>query len=152
MDILTMNQNVFGSSFETTRRTNFTENAINSELIIPTSAVELSYEEVEYIDGGATNVYRGIDGWVHLTNIAANIWANFKLTASLFASAAASAATVVGVIWSIVAAVGGTITMANTFLASANLLLAIGFMMAHNGYQEKGWSVLGFGFTLILPI
>lgn len=52
MNILTMNQNVFGSSFETTRRTNFTENAINSELIIPDSAVELGYEEMEYIDGG----------------------------------------------------------------------------------------------------
>mgnify|MGYP000943013068 CR=1 FL=1 len=56
MNILTMNQNVFGSSFETTRRTNFTENAINSELIIPDSAVELGYEEMEYIDGGAISV------------------------------------------------------------------------------------------------
>lgn len=54
MNILTMNQNVFGSSFETTRRTNFTENAISSELIIPDSAVELSYEEMEYVDGGKT--------------------------------------------------------------------------------------------------
>ena len=51
MNILTMNQNVFGSSFETTRRSNFTENAISSELIIPDSAVELSYEEMEYVDG-----------------------------------------------------------------------------------------------------
>lgn len=52
MNILTMNQNVFGSSFETTKRNNFTENAISSELIIPDSAVELSYEEMEYVDGG----------------------------------------------------------------------------------------------------
>ncbi|HHT55829.1 MAG TPA: hypothetical protein GX012_04610 [Acholeplasma sp.] len=52
MNILTMNQNVFGSSFVNTRRSNFTESVINSELIIPDSAVELSYEEMEYVDGG----------------------------------------------------------------------------------------------------
>ncbi|HHT55827.1 MAG TPA: hypothetical protein GX012_04600 [Acholeplasma sp.] len=53
-----MNQNLFGSSFETTKRNNFTENAISSELIIPDSAVELSYEEMEYVDGGVDTKFK----------------------------------------------------------------------------------------------
>ena len=51
MSILAMNQSVFGSTFETTRRSKVS-NAIETELVIPVSAVEMIYEEMEYVEGG----------------------------------------------------------------------------------------------------
>ena len=52
MSILAMNQSVFGSTFETTRRSKVVSNAIETELVIPVSAVEMIYEEMEYVEGG----------------------------------------------------------------------------------------------------
>lgn len=52
MSILAMNQSVFGSTFETTKRSRVANNAIETDLVIPVSAVEMIYEEMEYVDGG----------------------------------------------------------------------------------------------------
>lgn len=52
MFILTINQNIFGSSFESISSSNSTENAINSEFIIPNSELQLCCEEMEYVDKG----------------------------------------------------------------------------------------------------
>lgn len=54
--------------FDATRRSNFAEKFISNELFFPDSAVELSYEEMDYIDGGASlyipnHVLVGILGW-----------------------------------------------------------------------------------------
>ncbi len=52
MDILSMNQNVFCSAFQGGKVSRLVKRKIDEDLIIPVSANELTYEEMEYIDGG----------------------------------------------------------------------------------------------------
>lgn len=92
MNILTMNKNVFGSSFTTTRRKSITEKAINSELIIPESAVDLSYEEMEYIDGSA---WMTSHWWGQTIHLSGNDVTNVTTYISLWGFAVGSAASLV---------------------------------------------------------
>ena len=52
MNILRMNQEVFGSSFAISKMNRSAKQAVDSELIVPASATDMSYDEMEYVDGG----------------------------------------------------------------------------------------------------
>ncbi len=47
-----MNQEVFGSSFAISKMNRSAKQAVDSELIVPVSATDMSYDEMEYVDGG----------------------------------------------------------------------------------------------------
>ena len=60
MGILTMKQSIFGNKFKERGLSKNARKAMSSEMYIPTNAVEMTYDEMECVDGGVCFIENGI--------------------------------------------------------------------------------------------
>lgn len=146
MSILAMNQTVFGSNFETTRKSRVVINAVETDLVIPESAIEMSYEEMEYVDGGKFKTYIGNNALIELGRIGGM-----------------SILQITGVVASVAAAIGIAVGSAGSLsLVSISLLMeaaatlvfglvnsvaffqGLRYYFSDNGFQSQKTSLLFF--------
>ena len=58
MGILTMKQSIFGNKFKERKLSKNARKAMVSEMYIPTNAVEMTYDEMECVDGGGWILFK----------------------------------------------------------------------------------------------
>ena len=114
------------------------------ELALPTSYVDVDNEEMEYVDGGAWNTYRGYSALNELTNMIAACSSWVGVTVGLVKACAASASTGVGLVIAVGAAVGAMITWTFAMLNMGLAVAAANFYKSYNGFKVNSTCCLGY--------
>ena len=163
MDILTMNQSIFSNKFKERGLSKNARKAMASEMYIPTNAVEMTYDEMECVDGGwflgikldagaTSSIYNSIGNSINLKVMVGTtlfeLVAQFASYAFPTAVAKLSAAigSVIGKITSILSAGGPAgillgIGLGIVGLASAVVIAGVIIAGANGKGFEAGWEI-----------
>ena len=114
------------------------------ELALPTSYVDVDNEEMEYVDGGEWNSYRGNAALLELTNMYANCWLFAGVTKKMVAAAVACATTGIGVGLAIATSLGIGCGLALTVLQGSLAAIASSYYLSDRGFKANSYSACGW--------
>ena len=126
--------------------------AKRSSLVLPKKFVELDREEMTYVDGGGTTIYRGWDTIMEITNMIANVigWGALALKCGAFLlEGAAIAVSGVGAVLAFVSAIGLSWSLAMAIINLITTIMAIGFYLNNGGFKVTNFGLFGFGINLV---
>ena len=132
MGVLTMKQSIFRNKFKERKLSKNARKAMASEMYIPTNAVEMTYDEMECVDGGASieKGWFGIPIGIRLTKN--------ECSDGAFACSLASAGVVIsGGMVTIILAATGVGALGAGIAAGISAILA-GALAYYAGVLEKG--------------
>lgn len=110
-------------------------------LQLPNSYVEIDNDEMEYVDGGAWNSFRGTDAINEIENIAAVAFGLGTASYNIAKSAIAGAST--GVAVAVAIAVGMGISMAAAAATGALCIAATTLYLRDGGFQANSFAAFG---------
>lgn len=104
-----------------------------------------------YSDGGWSALI-GEAGWRQISVMLAAAYGFYRSSWVLATKAAGFAATGIGVVWSVLSALGAGGSLISAVFNTGAIVSAIFYMMRDNGYQYADWSILSFAWSMVKPL
>lgn len=116
----------------------------NYSLVLPSNYVSIEKDEMEYIDGGKYQTYKGWDAYRELSCMIANTFAWGGVSASLVKACLATASTGIGLIIAVACALGFAASFVITGYQACLTVAAAGYLVKDNGFKANSYSIWCF--------
>ena len=120
-------------------------------LQLPSSYVDIDREEMEYIDGGWT-AYRGWSGWNKISVMLASVSSHAVTAWKLANVTIASSATGIGLLVSVVSALGALLFVTSAGVEGSMIAAALTYMKLDGGFRCKDFSFFMWSWDLVKPL
>lgn len=132
---------IFGNAFRSKENSHKTKKIMATEIYIPSNAILLNHDEMEYVDGGAE--YRGRDAFVQVALMAASVGTNIGIAQLCIWGMGLMATGVLGTIGAAILAVAAAAAIITAVWNIPHVLVALYYTLAYGGFKHESYWFIG---------